>query len=427
VELRVEGTIPIYASGTLFRTGLGQRDVKTDKGNTYKVNHWFDNLALVHRFQIHPPDEPNGAVRVTYNSRSTSDGLIKKIKETGKMDYITFGTKYDPCMSLFQKVQSVFMGVKNDTRKMDELSVSVTMSVNFPGLSKTGSETSDTYKRGNIQTLCNKSDASVFQMLDPETLEPIGVASQKTLHPDLVGAASATHAKFDPETGDCYNYNLEFAKGKGTYRVFSVSASTAKTSILATITADPAYLHSLFITKNYVILCVWNSVYTRGGIRLLWDKNVADSIAPYDSSRPCKWYVVDRKPVEEGRQGHIATYDSDPFFCFHTINSYEEVRADGKIDIVADLVAYSNLDIIKQFYIDNIISDSKAAAVWAKKTENKGQLRRFTLPGIPTKRISKSAGKYVPPVSKAISGLVGDRDISPELPTRMFYISFKQA
>src|SRR6266536_6222457 len=97
VELRVEGTIPSYAAGTLFRTGLGERNVKTDKGNTFKVNHWFDNLALVHRFQIHPPNEADGVVRVTYNSRSTCDGLIKRIKETGKRDEVTFGAKYDPC------------------------------------------------------------------------------------------------------------------------------------------------------------------------------------------------------------------------------------------------------------------------------------------------------------------------------------------
>lgn len=82
-------------------------------------------------------------------------------------------------------------------------------------------------------------------MLDPQTLEPIGTAQQTSLHPSLKGPSSATHAKSDPNTGDLYNYNLEYGR-KGTYRVFTVSASSGETCILATISTDPSYLVSLF-------------------------------------------------------------------------------------------------------------------------------------------------------------------------------------
>jgi len=104
VELEIEGSIPIFAAGTLFRTGLGIRSIEAQNGKLFRVQHWFDNLAQVHRFQIHPPLVSNGRVRVTYNSRSTCDGLIAKIKATGNRNGVTFGAKYDPCMSLFQKV-----------------------------------------------------------------------------------------------------------------------------------------------------------------------------------------------------------------------------------------------------------------------------------------------------------------------------------
>lgn len=45
VELKVEGQIPAYAAGVLFRTGLGPRFVDTDQGTTFQVGHWFDNFG----------------------------------------------------------------------------------------------------------------------------------------------------------------------------------------------------------------------------------------------------------------------------------------------------------------------------------------------------------------------------------------------
>lgn len=415
--MKVEGTIPSYAAGTLFRTGLGVRDVKTDKGNTYRVNHWFDNLSQVHRFQIHPPEKEDDQVRVTYNSRSTSDGLIANIKATGKRDGFTFGAKYDPCMSVFQKFSGLFKP-RRLAKKADDLSVSVTLSVNFPGLSETGMKTSKPHDKSAIQTLCNKSDNEIFQMLNPETLEPIGFAYQKTLNPILKGPISATHAEVDPNTGDVYNYNMDFVKGQGLYRIFHVSSSTAKTSVLSTFSSDAAYIHSLFITANHVILCIWNSVYTCGGATILWNKNIVDSIAPYDATRKCKWYVIDKKPVEEGGRGMIASYESDPFFCFHTVNAYEETGKDGKLNIVADLVAYTDLDVIKRLYIDNLLSTSPNAEKSAKAENCHGELRRFTLPSIPVKgKDSNSTRSQNPIFLKAISGFITTKYHAPELPT----------
>jgi ankyrin repeat protein len=65
-------------------------------------------------------------------------------------------------------------------------------------------------------------------------------------------------------------------------------------------------------------------------------------------SKPATWVIIDRTLVENGRKGLMATYESDPFFCFHTINAYEEPSAtdDSKTGIVADLTTYENLDVI---------------------------------------------------------------------------------
>ncbi|KIW70489.1 hypothetical protein, variant [Phialophora macrospora] len=384
VELRVEGDIPAYAAGILFRTGLGPRTIRTSKDTDFKVNHWFDNFSQVHRFQIHQP-KPGGQIRVTYNSRLTSDGLIEKIRKTGSLDGFTFAARYDPCKSFFQKMQAVFQPAQ-PVPKANEVNVGVTISANFPGLSRDGHKAERPHDTRDGMTLCNKTDANMLQFLDPESLEPIGVAHQATLHSELKGVGSGAHAKSDPITGDVFNYNLDFGR-TGTYRIWRASASTGKTSILATFQHAPAYIHSLFLTESYVVLCVWNSYYKAGGASILWTRNLLDAMA-WDGKRSATWFVIDKKSPEEGGKGVIATYESKAFFSFHSINAYEEpsTTRQGAVDIVCDLAAYENMDILHHFYLDNIISDLPQAHA-AKKSMSSTAVpnyRRYLLPGIPS-------------------------------------------
>lgn len=395
VELQVEGNIPAYTAGVLFRTGLGPRSVETSKNTTFKVNHWFDNFSQVHRFQIHGPTSES-PVRVTYNSRLTSDGLIEKIKKTGKLDGFTFAAKYDPCRTFFQKIQSVFQPADRTSLAPNEASLAVTLSANFPGLSSKGEKFEGSHPTGKVSTLCNKTDANAMQMLDPETLEPLGLANQTVLHPDLRGAGSGAHAKSDPGTGDVFNYNLDFGR-TGTYRVFRVAADTGKTSILATLSHHPAYLHSLFLTEHYVVLCVWNSFYKAGGASILWTQNLLDAMA-WDGNHPTTWFVVDKRAPNEGGRGLVATYTSDAFYAFHTINAYEVPSTTSKdaYDIVADINAYENMDVIYRFYLDNVTSDQPKAHRYMDSLRQsvRPDYRRYRLPGVnssaPTSQKSKA-------------------------------------
>src|SRR6266498_3240360 len=135
IELIVTGSIPSYAAGTLFRTGRSVSQVQTEGGTTYKVGHWFDGFSQVHRFQILPPDEKHPNVRVIYNSRSSSDGLIEEARKTGRIQGVTFGKKYDPCMTYFQKIMSIFKPLKfNLNSKWDNVNLGVTISASHPGL-----------------------------------------------------------------------------------------------------------------------------------------------------------------------------------------------------------------------------------------------------------------------------------------------------
>ncbi|EZF35359.1 hypothetical protein H109_00327 [Trichophyton interdigitale MR816] len=412
VELKVTGRIPPWAAGTLFRTGIGRGQIESDKG-VYRVCHWFDGLAVVHRFQILVPDEEHPEVRVIYNSRSTCDGLIEMIRKTGERKAMTFARKYDPCQSYFKKVMSVFQADR--PRQPDEYSMAITLSVDFPGLESVDRKKVSVGGHGSgIQYLVNKTDSAVLQTLDPETLEPVGIAKQHALHPELRGPMSGAHAKSDPVTGEVYNFNLEFGMTP-TYRVFTVSRSTGKTSILATITdATAAYIHSIFLTENYVVLCVWNSFFVANGMKILWTRNILDAIGEYDASRPARWYVIDRRTAENGGRGLVATFESDPFFCFHSVNAYELPSQTGPgTDIIADLVAYDNLNALKCFYLDNLKSNSPNAGKTKAANEFSSALVRYRLQNISLEATPEAAQA----ARKAVLEHKSEPIQSPELPT----------
>jgi torulene dioxygenase len=195
-----------------------------------------------------------------------------------------------------------------------------------------------------------------------------------------------------------------------TYRVFHVSRETGKTSILATFKHPATYVHSLSLTENYVVLCLWNARFRAGGMSLLWTHNFVDALADYDPTQRNTWFVVDRTL---GGRGLIARYESDPFFSFHTINAYEEPSPidPSKTDVIADVCAYDSLDVLKRFYIDNLMSNSATTREYSDSRSHsaRGAFRRFRLPAL-----SKALNSKTLPAELIFSMGNG---LGPELPS----------
>ena len=185
----------------------------------------------------------------------------------------------------------------------------------------------------------------------------------------------------DPVTGDYFNYNLELGR-QATYRIFKVSALTGKTEILATLRGfRAACLHSFSITEQYLVLGIYSAYFTMGGVKMLWTKNVIDAIE-YDPKEKNKWLVIDRR---HGK-GLVAVFESDPFFAFHTINTWDEASPtqEGKNDVTLDISTYEDLDTLKRFWYENMKSTSSPALDYAGKnaTRARPSLWRFRLTGI---------------------------------------------
>ncbi|RPA89956.1 carotenoid oxygenase [Choiromyces venosus 120613-1] len=397
VDLEVIGTIPAYVSGTLYRASTAGNSIPLSETTSLPLSHWFDGLATVHRFTISPPSGTLAAAKITHTSRLTSSGILTRVRRTGSLSGFTFGQKHDPCESLYAKFKSAFFSANSALATADErddeevnscMNVGVTISTSFP----------NPHAAGKIVV---KTDAAVMQLLTGESLKPERYLLQRDLHSSLRGPLSAAHARTDPLTGDLYNYNLDMHPRNSGYRVFRTAKDTGATEILATIKdAAPAYIHSFWMSENYLILCIWNSRFSWRGAKCVWEKNLVDAIADWDPQGKSFFYVIDRK----GGKGIIAKFvDAVPFFAFHTIGAWEE----GEEDLVLEALSYDNLDVIKKFYYENILSTNlEKAHSWLGR--GRTALSRWRLPSI-----LKTNGHVLPAIRESTLA----KEWGMELPT----------
>src|SRR5687768_10719148 len=93
-SLPLTGALPGWLTGALVRTGPAKFEV-----GERTMSHWFDGLAMLHRFGI-----DDGSV--SYASRFLRGNSYRAAKAKGEITYSEFAT--DPCRSLFQRVTAMF-------------------------------------------------------------------------------------------------------------------------------------------------------------------------------------------------------------------------------------------------------------------------------------------------------------------------------
>ncbi|POR34798.1 Beta,beta-carotene 15,15'-monooxygenase [Tolypocladium paradoxum] len=361
LQLQVKGTIPAWAAGALYRTGPGQGTVEDTSRGTHYVSHWFDGFAHSHKFDIISPDGEGGETTVVYSSRRQSDDYVAQIKKIGWRCSVSFGQRADPCIGLFAKFMSLFV-----PRRLNN---NVVVLPNFPGLPEKRPVSTQSGHRTGTTNLYISTDNRSLQEVDPDTLEPLGFTDQSHLHPDLKGPMSCAHAQRDPETGDWFNFNLAMGR-QATYRIFRVNAATGTTDILASVSEPdilPAYIHSFFLTENYVVLCIPSSHLAWNGLKIYWENNLLEAIKPFDETRRCKWVVVDRR---HGR-GVVARFSTPAAFFFHSVNAFEEHVKDesgeNQTYINLDHSMYDTTDVMFGLYYDTILDRNDATKAYYEK------------------------------------------------------------
>ena len=310
-SVAVEGELPEWVHGSLVRVTPAQFDLPGGR-----LRHWFDGLAMLHRFGF-------GGGRVSYANRFLRSEAYERARNG---DGIGAGFATDPCRAIFKRVQTLFSPDFTDNANVNLI------------------------RLGERYVAMTETPLPVD--FDAGTLETLGRPEPSP------GSVTTAHPHYDPATGEAINYAAHLS-ARSTYRVYATDAAGDNRVVAEVPVREPSYMHSFGMTERYVVLAEYPLVVNP--LRLALSAESFIESYRWHPERGTRFRVIDRKTGEERM-----TATADAFFCFHHVNAWE----DGG-DVVVDLVAFDDPEVIDSLYIDKLRSGDR--------TQPRSQLRRYTL------------------------------------------------
>jgi carotenoid cleavage dioxygenase-like enzyme len=319
-ELQCSGQLPSWLSGSLLRTGPAKFEV-----GDQRMRHWFDGLAMLHRFTI-----ADG--HVAYGNRFLESRSYRAARERGTIVYGEFAT--DPCRSLFKLVQTLFSsgGVLTDNANIN--------------VARLG------------ERFLAMTETPLAVEFDPQTLKSAGV------HPfKAPGQLTTAHPHMDRTSGAMLNYAAKLG-ARNSYRFFSIDGTgaggkTATPKILASVPVrEPAYMHSFGLTERWFVLAEFPFVVNPLAVALSGRPYIENY--RWKPERGTRFTLVDRVTGET-----TGGFETDACFGFHHVNAFE----DGD-QVVVDVCTVADASIVEDLYLERLRSGHPIAPP---------QLTRFTL------------------------------------------------
>ncbi|HTC71362.1 MAG TPA: carotenoid oxygenase family protein [Solirubrobacteraceae bacterium] len=304
-ELTLTGELPSWLRGSLLRTGPAKFEI----GRAQPMRHWFDGLAMLHRFTVEDG-------RVSYGNRFLESRSYRAAQERGEIVYREFAT--DPCRSLFKRVQSLF---------------------------SPGSELSDN-ANVNVARLGERfvamTETPLPVQFDPQTLEAAEV--RPFVAP---GQLSTAHPHLDRASGGMINYAAQLGP-RSSYRFFALEPGSAAQetliprSIASLPVKQPAYMHSFGLTERWLVLAEFPFVVNPLALAL--------SGRPYIENYRWRPELGTRFTLVDRASGaYVAGFQTDACFAFHHVNAYD----DGE-EVVVDLCALADAGVIEDLYLERL-------------------------------------------------------------------------
>lgn len=295
--------LPDWFSGQVLRVG----PAKFEYGQI-KLNHWFDGLAMLYSFQRHGKN--------IYFSNKYLESEQYFASKKGEMRYDEFGTMVPSKINKIAAILKTILGLKSDKPSFN---VNI-LSFKNKLLATSEVATMLEFNKENLQTL------EEFRFDD-----------------NLKGQFSCAHPQFDPTTKEQFNFVVNISKDCH-YSLYKVSKGSSKRELLYKFSNSQfIYNHTLFLTKNYVVLYL-------GPLRArsvdFLSKPISEVIS-HDSNAKCQFLIVNRNTLE-------AKYiDAPSFVMLHSANAFEKGQK-----IYLDFMEYiDNLEPYKKFYFKNIDND----------------------------------------------------------------------
>ncbi|HEY1834162.1 MAG TPA: carotenoid oxygenase family protein [Solirubrobacteraceae bacterium] len=325
-DLPVRGEPPVWLSGSLLRTGPAKFEV-----GSQGMRHWFDGLAMLHRFTV------DGG-RVSYGNRFLRSRSYEAAREQGRIAYGEFAS--DPCRSLFKRVQSLF----------SEPSLSDNANVNVARLG---------------ERFLAMTETPLPVQFDARTLESAAI------HPYRApGQLSTAHPHLDRSSGGLVNYAAKLGP-RSEYRFFMLEPDATKPRVIASVPVrEPAYMHSFGLTEHWLVLVEFPLVVNPLSLALAG--------RPYIENYRWKPERGTRFTLVERSSGRVAArIEGEACFSFHHVNAFEQDD-----EVVVDLCAYPDAGIVQDLYLDRLRAGKPVAGARLTRfrlAPGGGSLRRETI------------------------------------------------
>ncbi len=300
-DLIVEGKLPKWLNGNLYRNGPGKFDYPDTK-----LIHWFDGPAMVSQFSF-----ANGGM--TYQNKFVRTDIYQDSARLGKMSAIEFGT--DP-RSMITRLGDLFKGA---------LPISDNVNVNFLKIQD--------------KLLAITGGAAHYQ-LDSRTIDTIGAHSFADPEPlDMTG--QTPHPSLDHNTGDIYNIGFNFIKNQ--YIFFKIPKGTNERHLIKRMSVPKlSDIHSFSTTENFIIFI--EEPWFLNKAKMLRGKSYLESLE-WQPKTGTNFIIVDKHSGEVQR----VHYDEAIHFG-HTANAFEK-----KDKIIIDM-PYFNRSNINDMRVEAILT-----------------------------------------------------------------------
>ncbi len=342
-SLPVRGSLPAWLAGTLLRNGPARFAVGTDR-----YRHWFDGLAMVHRFTI-------AGGNVSYANRFLRTPAFEAAERSGRIACSEFDTDPRPSLSHFGD------RIRGRNGASDNANVTIA-------------------PYGDAYLALTETPSPVA--FDGTTLETRGVLAYDD---DVVGQLTTAHTLHDPERKATFNIVTRIGRTSA-YQIVRIADGTLRRDVVATIETDkPAYLHAFSATERHIVIVEYPLVVAP--LSLLLRRKPYIENYRWEPGRGTRIHVVRKDGGER-----VGTYETDAFFAFHHINAYD----DGDC-VVLDTSAYADAAIIGDFLLDRLCANDPQGI-------SRAEFRRLRLvPGRAAAGVERltSAATELPTVARA--------------------------
>jgi all-trans-8'-apo-beta-carotenal 15,15'-oxygenase len=299
-EPRIEGVIPPFLRGTYYLNG----PARFERGDL-RYRHWLDGDGMVCALRFADGGDNRGA---TFTSRYVRGTRLAEEEAAGRALYRSFGTAFPG--------DRLVRGVALES----PLNVSI-----YPW-------------EGRLLAF---GEQGLPWELDPETLETRGPFN-------FGGAVNpispfAAHPKIDPETGELFNFGVNFTSAQPSLNLYRFHADGRLVYRRRLPIAVPASLHDFCLSGKYVIFHL--GPYLLDMSRLGEGSTLMDSLR-WEPERGSELLIVRREDGEA-----VATVPVGKRYVLHGINAFE---TEGRL--IVDVVELDR-PVYDQYLLPGLFAD----------------------------------------------------------------------